>query len=348
MYGYEAFIEITAEQLLQKISQEQIFEFVLEEPFSYGFRYLSPFRPKEKPDTKAGCRFESREDGTILFVDFGERYLTGRTHRTCFRAVMDKHKCDLTASIKILCAHFNLSTSQSDYEPVRAIEYTKKDTEQRADITWTAKPFNRFDTQFWSQFLIKTEHLTQDNVFSVNRYIVNSPVKGLKIFTPYKHCYAIDFAPRVKLYQPYQDEFRWITNCDENNIGNADYIVANGEELIVQKSYKDHRVIRNTLPELDRHVIWFQNEGCVPSEEICRMFIARFKLITFFYDNDEDGIVAALKLTEYFNSLKPSSARMVYIPDDIPWKDPGEFIKKEGRKDLIEILKYIGICKTLT
>lgn len=346
MYGYEAFIEITAEQLLQKVSQEQIFEYVLEEPFSYSFRYLSPFRPANKPDTKAGCRFEVREDGTILFVDFGERFLTGRTHRTCFRAVMDKFNCDLTASIKIICEHFKLSTSKDDYQPIQYIEYEKKSGEVRADITWQPKPFNRFDIQHWSQFLITPTHLKEDNVHSISRYTVNSPNKGLKTFSPYKHCYAIDFAPRTKIYQPYQTEYKWITNCDEDNIGNVDRLLANGDELIVQKSYKDHRVIRNTIPELDRLVVWFQNEGCIPSIEICRMLINRFKLITFFYDNDEDGIKAAIKLTEYFNSLKPSCARMVHIPTDIPWKDPGQFIKKEGRKDLIEILKYIDICKT--
>src|SRR3954465_13973869 len=103
MYGYEEYLDITPEHLLQKIDQEDIFEFVLQEPFSFSTRYRSPFRQHSKDI--GTCRFDQREDGTILFVDFGEA--PGKTHRSCFKMVMDKESTNLTGAMRIICKKFN-------------------------------------------------------------------------------------------------------------------------------------------------------------------------------------------------------------------------------------------------
>jgi hypothetical protein len=350
MYGYEDHVDITPEQLLQKITQEQIFEFVLEEPFDWSARYISPFRIDRKP----GCRFEQRDDGTILFVDFGERYLTGRTHRSCFRMVIDKFNATLQTSIKIICKAFNLSMNSEDYSKsiITTATYSKQtstSTHSETHIDFTPKEFNRYDTLHWSQFLIKTDHLKEDNVYSVFRFSKKNQ-KGFSTFTPYRYCYAIDFIDAVKIYQPYNTNYKWITNCNEDHIGNIDNLPAIGDELVIQKSYKDHRVLRNLL--LDFNVIWFGNEGVVPSMEILVNLSQRFKLITIFFDNDMAGTLAAMKLVEIFNSIRPNSARMVHLPNFISrkltHKDPSQFIHKEGRLDLIEVLKQIGLYGTVT
>lgn len=345
MYGYEEYIEIAPEQLLQKITQQEIFEFILKAPFSFSARYCSPFRDDLKPD----CRFEERADGTILFVDFGERLLNpSKTHRSAFGMVMDAFKVTLSGAVRILCTEFGLSTNPKDYQDILKVGYTGHGKPSGTEMTYLKKPFVKIDKIFWSQFYIKTDHLIEDNTFASNKFTVNGE-KGFKIINVYRYCYVIDFIDKIKVYQPYSEKYRFITNCNENNIGNFDNLPDTGEELIIQKSYKDHRVLRNM--DMSLNVIWFQNEGCVPDIDILKNIVSRFRLITIFFDNDEDGIKAAQKLVDIFNMLRPGCARMIYLPHRRKHKslhghylkDPGEFIHKEGKIDFITVLKQIGI-----
>lgn len=350
MYGYADHIEISPEQLLQKITQEQIFELVLKQPFSFNDRYCSPFRTDNHP----GCRFEQRPDGTIVFVDFGEKFLRPhKTHRGAFGMVMDYfNEISMQGVVRRICAEFGLPTDPSQYNSViiTPTEYSKKDkiSSYGTDLSAERKLFNKSDILFWSQFLIKTEHLTEDGHYAVRQFRISNH-KGNRLVTPYQYCYCFDFIDKLKIYQPYSEKYKWITNCDENCIGNIDNLPATGEELIIQKSYKDHRVVRNT--EMELNVCWFANEGCIPSLEILNILLSRFSLITIFYDNDEDGRVAAIKLKAVFDSIFPNRTRLVFLPE-VPkhkslyghyLKDPGEFINKEGRKEMIDVLKHIGI-----
>lgn len=347
MYGYEELLEVTAEQLLQKVTQQEIFSFILKKPFNFADRYLSPFRDDKRPD----CRFEERSDGAILFVDFGERFINPeKTHRSCFGMVMDYYNTSLNGAIRIICDQFGLSKNPKDYDTVTTITYQVSSVREKipTTITYDRIPFTKLNTWFWSQFSIKIDHLVEDHVFSTNKFRVKSE-KGVKTINVYKHAYVFDFIDKVKIYQPFSEKYKWITNCDENTIGNIDNLPPTGDELIIKKSYKDHRVLRNL--DLGLNVIWFQNEGVVPEMEILVNLTQRFKLITVFYDNDEDGIKAAQKLVDIFNMIRPDCARMVYLPrrrkDKRLYgnylKDPAEFYFREGKLDLIKVLKQIGI-----
>lgn len=341
MYGFEEHFEITPEQLLQKITQEQIIEFVLEEPFNFSLRYKSPFRPDNNP----GCRFEQRADGKILFVDFAEKSLTGRTHRTCFSMVMDKHGVTLTGAIKMLCEHFGISKKITDYAEIKEVDYHKRiSTPSDTVITYDKRLLTKSDIIYWSESIIKPEHLLQDNVYPIRRFNIIKTSGVIKRINVYGLAYAIDFIDRVKIYQPFRTTHKWITNCHENNIGNIDNLPYNDDKLIIQKSYKDHRVIRNLIK--GSNVIWFQNEGCVPSLEILTNLTERFKEIVIFYDNDYSGIMAAMKLVDVFNSIRPDCCSMVHLPvikDKPEYKDPSYWVKKEGRKDTLIVLKQIGL-----
>jgi hypothetical protein len=339
MYGYEELIELSPEQLLQKVTQESIFEFVLEHPFSYHHRYTSPFRKDTKPD----CRFEQRTDGIILFVDFGERSVgrPHKTHRSCFAMVMDRYNVNLSGAIKIICQQFHLSTSTTDYQPVNPSQYTKVSTpDELTNIRYEAKPYQKSDILWWSSFLIKPEELLSDGTFNIRTYWIKKSGKFSK-FTPYSHCYAFDFVNKVKIYQPYSQKYKWITNCTEDDIGNVNNINPMGGELIIKKSYKDHRVIRNLLGLKD--VVWVHNEGCIPSIGVLRNLIERFDLLTFFYDNDPDGIEAAKKITAECNKIKEGCARYIHLPLNLPYKDPAQMVSKEGRQDSLTVLHQIGL-----
>jgi len=336
MYGFQEHLELNFDQLLQKVTPQQIFEFLLRQPFSFENRYLSPLRGDRKP----GCRFEQRQDGTILFVDFGERLLRPeKTHRTCIGMLMEMYNVSYSGAVQLVCTEFGLSHNPLDYQVVVAERsYSEKNN---TIITFDVKPLTKGDQIFWSQFLIKPEELTADSVFPIKRFVVKKE-RSRKVIIVYRYCYAIDFVDAVKIYQPYHPKFKWITNCNENHIGNIDNLPATGCELIVQKSYKDHRVIRNLLP--NTNVVWFQNEGCVPSMEILKDLTERFELITIFFDNDADGVKAAIKVMSVFNSIRQHCCRVIYLPETtIEQKDPAGFVHKEGRTDTVTVLNQIGL-----
>lgn len=350
MYGYAEHIEISPEQILQKISQEQIFEFVLKQKFDFNERYKSPFRRDIRPN----CRFEERPDGTILFVDFGERLRNpAKTHRSCFGMMIDAYPgITVSGVIRVLCGEFGLSVHSCDYNRTvieNSYGYNRNDSEsEESEITKMAyrrKQFNRLDVQHWSQYLIRPEELIQDNVFATNRFTVKKPGKKLKVINVYKYCYVYDFIDRIKVYQPFSEKYRFVTNCDENNIGNIDNLPETGDKLFIQKAYNDHRVLRNL--NFGLNVIWFQNEGCVPDIYILKNLTERFKLINIFFDNDEAGTLASIKLCDIFNSLREDSAKVVHLPSFISrkltYKNVSDFIHKEGRQELIGMLKQINV-----
>lgn len=345
MYGYEEYIDLSPEQVLQKVSQKAIFELVLQEKFSFTKQYKSPLRV----DKHAGCRFEERPDGTILFVDFGES--KGSTHRTCFKMIMDKFNESLMGAIRLICRHFNISTNSSDYSPIIVQPTYKYQDNDRVEISPNKIPFKHRDKIYWSSFIIKTEHLEEDNVYASSRIRINNPSKDKKsAFNVYGLCYTIDFFDAVKIYQPYSSNYKWITNCTENHIGNIDNLPKEGDKLVICKAYKDHRVFRNLNLGDSYSFIWFHNEGSTPSIDILVNLISRFRQIIFFYDNDFKGIQSAYRLMCYINSLllpkyneDSNKAVMKYIPIGFKQKDIGEFIQKEGRNDTIKLLNKIKL-----
>jgi len=348
MYGYEKFVEITAQHILTKITQEQIFQFVFEKPISLTSRYTSPFREDKRP----GCFFTQREDNTIIFVDFAED--KGFTHRSCFQAVMDKYNVSYSQAIEVVLDNFHLSYNISDYDLTKIINnsynYNSRYKGDRAStgttISYVKSEYERRDVINWNKFLISTKDLESDNVFATHRFTIDKhDNKPKKVFNIYNLCYAIDFIDAVKIYQPQSIDYRFITNCNENHIGNINNLPLFGDELIIQKSYKDHRVLRNIIDGIN--VIWLQNEGVIPDDFILFNLLERFKRITIFYDNDLKGIEKALILANYLNNIRIDSTRIIHLPNNLDrkmnWKDPAEFVYKEGRKDTIEVFKQIGL-----
>ena len=342
MYGFQQYIDITPEMVLQRVKQEEIFEFVLKEPFAFGVKYCSPCREDKKPN----CRFEEREDGTILFVDFGERVFGGNTHRTCFQLLMDAERVSMNRALELIVEEFKLSNDPTNYERAAPKVYKKKEKATEVEISYEKAQFNYKDARFWNQFLITKENLEEDNVFCAASYRMKKESKGKVKITRFKahygHLYAMDFISRVKLYQPYANpDLKWISNCDENDIGNINNIDLTGKRLIIQKAYKDYRTTRNLLN--DRNIVWFQSEGCVPDLAILQNLMDRFDEIVFMYDFDNTGILASEKIANIMGTLSPKPIKRIFIPERCQLKNVSDLVQKEGRLDSLQILKEIGL-----
>ena len=145
---------------------------------------------------------------------------------------------------------------------------------------------------------------------------------------------------RIKIYRPYgTSESKWFTNCTQNDIGGIDSVIFSSKDLLITKSYKDYRVVKN----LSINTVWFQNEGMIPNATILKFLCKKFKRIIIWFDNDEAGIRAAKLVASHIQSLFPGKV-VICIHLDVDLlkegiKDPSDLEAKKGKEKLINFCK---------
>ena len=121
---------------------------------------------------------------------------------------------------------------------------------------------------------------------------------------------------------------RFLTNCTKNDVGGINSLVSYGKELIIAKSYKDYRVLKNN----GKNVVWFQNEGMIPSDSILTLLVRHFASVIVWFDNDQPGIIASEKVKNHINTLVPCKAKNLWLPErslEVGIKDPSDCIAKD-------------------
>lgn len=346
MYGeFLEFVPLTEEEILKRVSQEDIIEMAI------GYKpvmYQKILNPLKKKDRFPGAYFEWF-NGKLWFIDFGDQ----PTHRVVMRFIRDYYNLTYVDALHLINTHFNLGLGDnSNFIVPKTIIYHTPETpnieKQRADILYHPRPYgNGVDARFWSKFNISKQNLLEDGVFAAVWYKVFSIKKQEWIvFRPSDPIYVFtEFKERVKIYRPWSNtpDGKWCTNCSSDDIGNYNNISDMGTTLFIKKSYKDCRIMRN-LGFTDS--IWLQNEGCIPSEKIIIDLVRRFNRIIIFFDNDIVGQKQALKLASIFNEYFPDKTEAFWLPEklnkDLNIKDPGEFVAKKGDKELKALLKKRG------
>lgn len=334
MYGYrEKRPFISMQAILERVKQEEIIQMAL------GFypqehRYInSPFRTDNNPD----CYFEWY-NGWLWFIDWG----SNKSHRDCFNIVQDKLGLSFYESLQLINSHFKLNL-ESEFIKPKTKKVKKVIVENKVipkDITFKTRPFNNTtDKDFWNGYGISKKNLMEDNVFPIIWYRVYS--KKLKTYIairPDTRSYAITgFNKRVKIYTPdVVGKGKWVTNCKSNDIGGFETLKS-GETLVISKSYKDYRVLKNE----GLSVIWFQNEGMIPDEEILIPILSKFNRVVVFFDNDSTGIEQAQNISDYINSILPNRATPLTLPTHLLEEnisDPSDLYKLKGREHLLSFL----------
>lgn len=334
MYGFEDYFDLNKEHILQKVSQKDIFKIVFGRELDLTERYISPFREKDK---SPGCFFEEYE-GKLYFKDFADK----TTHRDCIDALMEFKNLSYIEALKFICKHYNLSTDSSDYKEVEEV-YKEKNNYQSKEllkIDFKIRDFSKNDKRYWSQYLIYPEQLLEDSVHPISSFKIQGKNNNF-------YCYGLSYVytnfsieGAIKIYSPYSSTHKWISNTHQDCIGNWNNVNTTIPTLILSKSYKDCRVLRNLGY---KNVIWLHSEKTIPSDRIILDWVFKFKKIIIFYDNDSTGLKGGEILKDVINSFKPDCAVQISLPLTTLCKDPSDLIKKEGRSDTIKILEKIGL-----
>jgi hypothetical protein len=320
----------TKEDILSYVSQEEIFELVFGFiPVEYDV-VCSPFRVDSSP----GAYFEYYND-KMFFKDFGD---PNTKHRDCFNAVKDYYK--LTNFFYVTCFirdHLLVGKKLTRRNP--ELKYVAKE-KKRSDIIFQSRLYQIQDKVFWSRYDITKENLLEDKVLPVTRYkVLNGKNGDYSNFTN-TLCYAYTefVSGRKKLYFPYKKSKRFLTNCSKNDIGGLRSLDLQDSQLIITKSYKDWRVLKNQ----GYNSVWFQNEGMIPDDEYLIPLLDCFQDVIIFFDNDQTGISASLNLEQVIKKKININPYILTLPEPLLLdniSDASDLYFKRGKQELLNFLE---------
>ena len=331
MYKYQNDFIPNKDFILKNYSQEDIFSIVFGDLVFKDKVICSPFRK----DNQAGCWFEYYKD-KLRFVDFGDV----KHHRDCFNAIQDTYNVNLQKACELIYNFFEFGIIPDkgvNFISERKNRIFKNITKKNNfDILYKKRVFNTQDKLFWQPYGIKRQQLVEDNIFPIIWY----KTKGFNptdfVIRPLDIAYAITgfISNNIKIYVPLSSnkKMKWFTNCNQNDIGNLSKLPVVGKNLIITKSYKDCRVIRNQ----NYDSIWFQNEVSLPTEKILYDLSLRFSNIYIFFDNDNTGKAFTEKTTQVFKNIGKEIKSIEIEKQNI--KDPSQLVKDLGEQVLQKML----------
>lgn len=313
---------IDKKTVLQYISEEQLFEHILGFiPKEYDY-ICSPLRVDNNP----GAFFQrGLHSNKLLFIDYADSFCTSYD---CFAFIQRYYNLPgFYATLQFI--QHNI-IEKKNLEKIIQPNCSKEETQKKAaELIVESRPFNRTDGVYWDKFGISKKNLIDDKVLPVQKIFLKNGRKGNKIIPVYTKCYAFTGFPenRKKLYFPYKKgRYRFISTCTRNDV-NTENIDRTSKQLVISKSYKDFRVLKN----LNVNNIWFQNEGAFP--ENLQEIVGDFEDVVIFFDNDEAGLKAADKLNLLINNSRVVHFDTALLARGI--KDPADMYSRKG----VEALK---------
>lgn len=307
--------EVSKNSILDVVPQEQIFEKYLGIPVQFTESVCSPLR-KDKTPT---CGFRYAKSGLLYFRDF-----SGHFWGNCFDLVMLMYGVDYDMACKIIAKDFNVLQIELGemprLQPINPPEHLIKE-KARFEISW--RKYGRLDLLYWNRFQITESELYEMKVAPVNALWINEYLNYG--YNPYDPCYAIVLAPgEYKLYFPYSTTRRFL--CNTNLVMGIQQLPAEGELVIITKSFKDIMVLKKFhIP-----AIAWQGEGMMPDKETIEKLKKRFDHTYSLYDFDLTGIRTANKMRKIYgiHPLFFTNSRFGY--HNCEAKDAAEYIEKHG------------------
>lgn len=325
------------QEVLKYISEEEIFKLVFKYEPKEGDMVTSPFREDRNPD----CVFSYSINGSLNFVDFGSQIKRGGKtviRLDCFGAVQEYFGLRDFYETLVFIKEKLIDGKELEKRDAPVVEHKKKG---RVEIFTNARNYIIEDKMYWQdRFGITRENLISDKVFPISEYKMTNTKSGdihIRVRT-ITYCFSEFRSGNKKIYMPNEKgSKRFITNCVMEDIGGVDGISYERESLVITKSYKDCRVLKNQ----GLNAIWLQSESVLPDLRTLLPLCSRFKRVYIFFDNDETGIKMSKELQEILDSYLEGEVIILMIPVFLIChgiKDPADYIEKKGREELLKFL----------
>lgn len=322
--GLDGLISLTKEQILKRVSQEDIFLIVFKTVDTNKY-YTNPLREDSNP----GCYF-NWHNNILWFCDFADSKIS----RDCFEMLKDYYNLNFYQVLEYINQHFKLGLAEGEIiTPVATnIVIPAKQEKPKNHITYKAKSFDKHHRVYWTKYQITKKQLLSDNIYPTIWYrFWSSKKQNWIIIRPQASdvTYSISqWDDAIKICRAkHKGKGKWITNCTRNHIGGTDKLPFSGNSLIITKSYKDWRVLTNQ----GLSCIWFQNEGMFPDKDLLESICMTFNTIYIWFDNDDAGMKASNKLCQMMTFH--NDVRRVHLPVSClkhKIKDPADCISRDN------------------
>ena len=152
-------------------------------------------------------------------------------------------------------------------------------------------------------------------------------------FTCKSISYAFKFKNRYKIYSPYEEKNKWLSNTNKTDVQGYNQLPNKGERLIITSSLKDVMCLYSA----GYHAIAMQSEMQTPNEKLISELKQRFNTIEILYDNDFDkvdnpGQSMAKKICDLYGFNN------ICLPETFESKDPSDLVSKENSFNELKII----------
>ena len=152
-------------------------------------------------------------------------------------------------------------------------------------------------------------------------------------FTCKSVSYAFKFKNRYKIYSPYEEKNKWLSNTNKKDVQGYNQLPNKGERLIITSSLKDVMCLYSA----GYNSIAMQSEMQIPDEKLISELKQRFNTIEILYDNDfnkidNPGQVMANKICNLYGFNN------ICLPRTFESKDPSDLVSKEGSFNELKII----------
>jgi|TARA_R110000782_G_scaffold18150_2_gene50133 hypothetical protein len=305
--------------ILSKITEYDIFRY-----YCPNFKDLGKLFPSDLREDRSPTVSIIPYNGKLLYKDFGHSDHTF----DCFNYIKFKYNCTFIDSLRIIDSDFNLNLSSKKASikftmGIMAYRQNKVPSFAKTEVILKKRKrlWTRADANFWRQYLVSKQILLMFGVEPVSHFWVNSTRFTCKSIT-----YAFRFKTRYKIYSPYEETNKWLSNTKKTDVQGYDQLPYKGERLIITSSLKDVMC----LHAAGYNAIALQSEMQIPSDKLISELKTRFKTIDILYDNDFDkvtnpGQTMAVKICDLYGFNN------ICIPDSYQSKDPSDLVKSVSR-----------------
>jgi DNA primase len=316
---------LTKENILNKITEEDIFRRYVPFTFDINRLYNSPLRNDDNtPSFGIYDKF-----GTLKYKDFGG------SQGSCFDFVMNYFNLSFGNCLSKINQDFNLNLIAGYGNSINS--NTSKIISRRQEVSKSKKllqvilrRFQKEDYEYWQNFGITKEILKFYNIRAIKEVYLDKRLHWTNTRTNPIYGYYFPKTNNIKCYKPLEKDKKnkWLGNVISDDIQGYEQLPETGDLLVITKSMKDVMC----LYSIGINAIAPQGEDHHIPEELIEELRLRFKRIVIFYDNDSPGVNASIKVTTMYNLPYAN------IPKGLP-KDPAEYYEQFGKDKLIEFCK---------
>jgi hypothetical protein len=309
--------------VLASVNQGEVFKKYIDNLTEFGKLFCSELRSDNNPT----CSVVDI-DAYYIYKDFA----TGDTYN-CISYVMVKFNYSEQEALRVICADFKIDLSNEYFTPVISLDSIKRKVKKKhKDIKIKSRPFTKEDLDYWYQYGIVESDLAKFNIKSLEYYWIEGhrfKVKSGEL------CFAYCFGNYTyKIYQPYDENYKWISNTTDRVLQGYNELPFEDELLIITSSLKD--VV--TLSKLGYIAVAPASEVSYIPDDIMKELKIRFNKIMVYFNNDIAGILGANNYKDKYG------LDFIHHSIDILEKDPSDYVKSYGLNKLDELmLKMLNI-----